>query len=142
MKILLRVLVLMMVAAVANAEQVQDLRGGYALDASVPTQMHKWEHDRKPETRLYIQQPPVIPHKIEGYQIDLKFNKCLSCHSWSNYKVTGATKVSLTHFTDRDGVELANVAERRYSCTLCHVPQTDAQPLVENEFKAIDILRR
>ena len=30
------------------------------------------------EVRNYPEQPPVIPHTIDGYQIDLNGNKCLS----------------------------------------------------------------
>ena len=33
------------------------------------------------EVRNYPEQPPVIPHTIEGYQIDMNGNKCLSCHA-------------------------------------------------------------
>jgi cytochrome c-type protein NapB len=29
---------------------------------------------------------------------------------------------------------LADVSRRRYFCTQCHVPQTDARPLVGNSF--------
>jgi cytochrome c-type protein NapB len=67
----------------------------------------------------------------------LKFNKCLTCHSWANYKDAGATKIPPTHFRDRDGNDLSNVSARRYVCTQCHVPQAEAQPLVENEFKPV-----
>ena len=31
--------------------------------------------------RNYPDQPPLIPHAIEGYALDLNANKCLSCHS-------------------------------------------------------------
>ncbi len=61
----------------------------------------------------------------------------MSCHSWSNYRESGATKISQTHFEDRDKHVLAKVSARRYFCTQCHVPQVDAEPLVENEFKPI-----
>ena len=88
-----------------------------------------------------MQQPPLIPHKTEGYEIDLKVNKCLTCHSWSNYKKSNATKISPTHFRNRDGVDLANVSAQRYFCTQCHVPQTDTQPLVENTFQSVDVLQ-
>ena len=46
--------------------------------------------------------------------------------------------ISVTHFVDRDGQVLATVSPRRYFCTQCHVPQTDAKPLVENDFRDID----
>src|SRR6188472_3166059 len=31
--------------------------------------------------RNYPEQPPIIPHSIEGYQLTLRTNRCLSCHS-------------------------------------------------------------
>lgn len=130
-------------AATLAVEPVQSLRGERAIDApSAPPQLRKWEHDSDPVPRQYVQQPPVIPHSIDGYTINKKTNKCLTCHSWANYKKSGATKISLTHFVNRDGVELANVAARRYFCTQCHVPQMQTKPLVENTFQPVDVLRR
>jgi cytochrome c-type protein NapB len=85
--------------------------------------------------RDFVQQPPLIPHTIRDYQITKNFNKCMDCHSWTRYKEFNATKVSLTHFKDRDGKELSNISPRRYFCTQCHVPQADAKPLVANTFK-------
>jgi len=46
--------------------------------------------------------------------------------------------VSVTHFMDRHFQVRAEVTPGRYFCTQCHVPQTDAQPLVESDFKAVD----
>jgi periplasmic nitrate reductase subunit NapB len=46
-----------------------------------------------------------------------------------------APMISITHFQDREGQMLADVSPRRYFCTACHVPQTNAQPLVTNEFR-------
>ncbi len=126
----------------AHAEGgLKSLRGDRPIDQeSLQPAFTKWQHDSKPIARQYIQQPPVIPHAIEGYTINKKFNKCLTCHSWANYKKAGATKVSLTHFTNRDGVELANIAARRYFCTQCHVPQLDVDPLVPNTFEPVELL--
>ncbi len=92
--------------------------------------------------RDYVQQPPLIPHSIKGYRINMKFNKCLTCHSWANYRDAGATKISQTHFSDRNENVLANVAARRYFCTQCHVPQVNAPPLVENTFEALKTIKR
>ena len=64
--------------------------------------MH-WQEDKEPIKRDYVQQPPLVPHSIEGYKVNLKFNKCLTCHSWANYKQAKATKISQTHFEDREG---------------------------------------
>jgi len=84
--------------------------------------------------RSYPEQPPVIPHAIEGYQISLATNRCLTCHRRQYVEATGAPMISVTHYVDRAGQMLADVAPRRYFCTQCHVPQTDARPLVENTF--------
>ena len=91
--------------------------------------------------RDFVQQPPLIPHAVQNYAITKNFNKCMDCHSWSRYKETGATKISLTHFKDRDGTEHANISTRRYFCLQCHVPQSDAKPLVENTFKPANALQ-
>ena len=98
--------------------------------------------DRDAIQRDYVQQPPLVPHKVDGYRINLKSNKCLSCHSWTNYKRVGATKVSQTHFSNRNGNVQANVAARRYFCLQCHVPQVNAQPLVENTFKSVSDIKK
>ena len=84
--------------------------------------------------RTYPEQPPVIPHSIEGYQLTLNTNRCLTATSASSRKGSGAPMISVTHFMDREGQMLADVSPRRYFCTACHVPQTDAQPLVPNTF--------
>ncbi|MCK5336361.1 MAG: nitrate reductase cytochrome c-type subunit [Gammaproteobacteria bacterium] len=124
------------------AEQVKSLRGAAALDEYSKTpNLNKVQNDREPIERDYVQQPPLIPHKIKGYKINIKFNKCLTCHSWANYKEADATKISQTHFSDRENNVLANIAPRRYFCTQCHVPQVNANPLVENTFKPITTIK-
>lgn len=113
-------------------------RGDVALDTEAPpVEAKQYAKDGQVIPRDYVQQPPLIPHKTEGYIISKKSNKCLSCHSWANAKESGATKISQTHFEDRDKNVLANVSARRYFCTQCHVPQVNAPPLVENTFKPI-----
>lgn len=87
------------------------------------------------QPRSYPEQPPVIPHSIDGYQLTLNTNRCLSCHSRQFVKGSGAPMISVTHFMDRDAQVLADVGPRRYFCTACHVPQTDTQPLVPNIFR-------
>jgi nitrate reductase (cytochrome), electron transfer subunit len=90
--------------------------------------------------RNYPDQPPLIPHAIEGYALDLNANKCLSCHSRRFTEQSQAPMISVTHYQDRDGNFLGGVAPRRYACLACHVPQTTAQPLVENRFTDMDAL--
>ena len=92
--------------------------------------------------RNYPEQPPVIPHTITGYQLSLNANRCLECHRREFTERTGAPMISITHFMDRDYQVLSDVAPRRYFCLQCHVPQTDARPLVENEFVDMTTLGR
>lgn len=101
----------------------------------------KGTRDSAPIERNYLQQPPLIPHKVEGYNITRNFNKCMDCHAWNRYKESGATKVSMTHFKTREGQELSNISSRRYFCLQCHVPQADARPLVGNQFKPAEGIR-
>jgi cytochrome c-type protein NapB len=90
--------------------------------------------------RNYPMQPPIIPHNIRDYQVDLNANTCLSCHSRARVSETQATMVSVTHYMDRDGNFLADISPRRYFCTQCHITQTDAKPLVSNEFTDMQTL--
>jgi len=122
---------------------LKSLRGSTDLASdSNKAEQKRLRPDSDPVDRQFVHQPPIIPHKIQGYQVNLKFNKCLTCHSWSNYKESGATKISMTHFTDRDGNDLSNVSARRYFCTQCHVPQVDAKPLVGNTYKPVRMMKR
>ncbi len=137
-KLFVFILVLGMTVLI-NAEELTSLRGSQPLDeASQTVEKKVWAKDGEVISRNYVQQPPLIPHKIKGYQINLQYNKCMSCHSWSKYKASGATKISQTHFKDRDGNDLAKVSARRYFCNQCHVPQASVKPIVENTFKPID----
>lgn len=122
---------------------LESLRGSNPLEeeSRSPT-MKKWVKNDDPIERDYVQQPPLIPHSIKGYKINVKFNKCLTCHSWANYKEAKATKISQTHFSDRENNVMANIAARRYFCTQCHVPQTDVTPLVENTFESLRTIKR
>jgi len=132
------VLALLGAAGLAQAEDVRSLRGHSDLqEKSHPPEPKRFAKDGEPIARDYVQQPPLIPHKIKGYRIDRNSNKCLSCHSWKHYREAGATKISQTHFEDRDKNVLANVSARRYFCTQCHVPQAGARPLVENTFEPV-----
>lgn len=86
------------------------------------------------QARNYPMQPPLIPHTIRNYEVNLNSNKCMACHSRQRTEDSQAPMVSVTHFMNRDGNFLAEVSPRRYFCNQCHVTQADAKPLVENTF--------
>lgn len=115
------------------------LRGRTALteEADPPRMLPQSNMDIR-QIRNYPEQPPVIPHTIEAYQIDKNVNQCLSCHARARTGDSQAPMVSITHFMDRDGQFLASVSPRRYFCNQCHVPQYPVQPPVENGFVDVD----
>lgn len=123
-------------------ENIATLRGNdLQLNKQVsPPHMAKVLNTDVKRKRNYPMQPPTIPHKIDNYQVDLKTNKCLSCHSRNRTQESQAPMISVTHYMDRDGNFLADVSPRRYFCNQCHVIQTDTTPLVGNEFIDIDDL--
>ena len=92
------------------------------------------------QVRSYPMQPPPIPHDTRGYEVNLKVNQCMSCHSRKRTGESQAPMVSVTHFMDRDGNFLAEISPRRYFCNQCHVNQTETRELFENEFVDMDVL--
>ncbi|MGJ5206651.1 nitrate reductase cytochrome c-type subunit [Bradyrhizobium sp. HKCCYLR20261] len=115
------------------------LRGPTPLNDEGPAPpMQPTKNTAEKEVRNYPEQPPVIPHSIDGYQVDMQGNKCLSCHARARTAESKAPMLSITHFMDRDGQFLASVSPRRYFCTQCHVPQSTATPPVSNDFVDID----
>lgn len=128
------------VSAAMAGDPIATLRGTEINVEPTAPMMTKEVNTDVREVRSYPEQPPTIPHNIRGYQIDLKANKCLSCHSRTAVGQSQAPMVSITHFTDRDGQTLAAVTPRRYFCTQCHVPQHTSKPLVANEFIDADKL--
>ena len=108
-----------------------------AENKSAPRMMPVKNEDLR-TVRNYPEQPPLIPHKIEGYQIDGRHNTCMTCHSRAAVGVSQAPMVSITHFMNREGQFLASVSPRRYFCNQCHVPQRNVSQQVENTFVDVD----
>ena len=94
--------------------------------------------------RPYAGAPPVIPHAVEEHlPITIQANACLDCHGAGPDAKRPANSseptpiprdhyVDLRNAPDRAGAQIAGA---RWVCTACHVPQTDARPLVVNGFK-------
>lgn len=120
---------------------LESLRGATNLEDTRPADDFKKYPREQVLESSYVYQPPLIPHNIRGYEVSLNANKCLSCHSWKNAKEMGATKISVTHYVNREDAVLADVSPRRYFCLQCHVPQANAKPLIKNDFEAVDSLK-
>ena len=122
---------------------VRSLRGPVPVpDKGTPAPIAKFPKERPRPNLQYIAQPPLIPHSIRGYEINLNSNKCLACHGWNNAERMNATRISITHFIDRNGKVLADVAPSRYFCNQCHVPQANAKPLQQNLFVPVESLQK
>lgn len=97
----------------------------------------------KPLPRAYPGAPPQIPHDIYDFlPITADSNMCVACHAqpgeWGKKREKGApTPIPPSHYTDlrnAPGKVTDHLIEARYNCNQCHVPQTDAPPLVQNSF--------
>ncbi len=120
---------------------LESLRGATNLEDTRPADDFKKFPREQVLDSSFVYQPPLIPHNIRGYEVSLNANKCLSCHSWKNAKEMGATKISVTHYVNREDAVLSDVSPRRYFCLQCHVPQANAKPLIKNNFEAVDSLK-
>jgi cytochrome c-type protein NapB len=86
--------------------------------------------------------PPTIPHTIDRYlPITANDNQCMDCHDWYNRigrkYVKGKKKLPMpkSHYGGFGGKGVKDqMSGARYTCVQCHVPATDAKPLVSNTF--------
>lgn len=126
-------------AAIAD-DPIATLRNWVINEEPTPPETPKISNTDLRQGRNYPEQPPVIPHSIRGYQIDLNSNRCLTCHSRKATEQSQAPMVSVTHFMDRDGQVRTSVSPRRFFCTQCHVTQLKVRPLTGNTFIDVDSL--
>lgn len=134
-KFLISILLIGALFGLGQSEVLQGLRGDIAVDEE-NTEVEPYQMQEGITLyKNYRQQPPLIPHKIEKYQINLKANQCLRCHSWpynSDFKTVAAPE---SHFIDaQSGTRTDYIAAGRWFCTQCHVPQSNAPELIDNTF--------
>lgn len=103
----------------------------YAAPADIPGQRPKLP-------RAYPGAPPRIPHGILDFlPITRAQNACLECHDRATAAENGVLPIPASHYHDlrrAPDAERETIAGARYVCVSCHVPQTDAPPLVGNTF--------
>ena len=117
-------------ADVASLRGVQDLTAVSTEPAKKDLMVVEGGIDRS-----YKEQPPMVPHEVDKYEITLKNNGCLKCHSEKTYEKEKAPKIGDSHYLDRDGNVLETLSSRRYFCNQCHAPQLKGDPLVQNNFE-------
>ena len=123
----------------APATPVASLRGS---DAATPDQAPavREQIGKKPGlqdkvARTFVGQPPLIPHATDNFdEVTLADNQCPECHGTQHHVAKNAPRISDSHFVSATGQKLADTDNRRHACQLCHVPQFDAKPLVDNQF--------
>jgi len=130
----------------ALAAPIDALRGDLPITATEPApELFKYINDKENIPRNFKQQPPLVPHTTEKYPINLTENGCLKCHMKGATPETDEDKeaksvpMSESHYVDRKGVKHDKPVGSRHFCTQCHVPQADAEPLVENTFKSVAV---
>lgn len=121
----------------AQALEVISERGSAIEAPSAKPEKHKVEVVQGGFERDWKTQPPLIPHDIEKYEISLRQNGCLKCHSEATAEKEKTKPTPESHFLDRDGKKLDHLSSRRYFCTQCHAPQLTGAPLVENSFEGV-----
>ena len=114
---------------------VDSLRGAELTATSMKPEKRKVEVVQGGFDRSFKEQPPMIPHGIEKYAIDLRQNGCMKCHSEATAEKENTKPTPESHYLDRDGNKLDKLSSRRYFCTQCHTVQMDGEPLVENLFE-------
>lgn len=145
-KVMLAALAAAFAAACATqlAAPPQTLRGTGAAAEDKVFEERGWQGkmpgSQKPIARTYSTQPPLIPHATENLdEVTLEGNQCLTCHGLETYQQIGAPRLGNRHFVGNDA-KSGKVAGARHACVMCHVPQADAKPLVDNTFKGDGIV--
>lgn len=88
--------------------------------------------ETKKLTRSHENAPPQIPHMVDSTMISLKRHECMECHTNNKKAPKEAPKMKPSHYTNQAGKVMKTVYQGRYFCFQCHVPQSDAKPIVKN----------
>jgi cytochrome c-type protein NapB len=133
----------------AAGEAIDELNMGLSKTSvfATPTPTPYDYSDAKPGRNDWLPRawegaPPQIPHRVEEYlPVVAEDNQCLDCHDRPKYigepkntdrSTKNKSPMSRDHYAD-ETLEIVDGA--RFNCTQCHVPQSDAAPLVESTFR-------
>ncbi|MEE9494824.1 MAG: nitrate reductase cytochrome c-type subunit [Gammaproteobacteria bacterium] len=133
------------IAGNATKEMNMGLSKDSVFDTPTPTAYDY--SDAKPGKNEWLPRawegiPPQIPHRTEMYlPVVTADNQCLDCHDTPKYigkpknmdrTIKNKSPMSRQHYTDDT---LDTMAGARFNCMQCHVPQSNAAPLVESTFQ-------
>lgn len=80
--------------------------------------------------------PPVVPHGVTDFlPITSSDNYCVDCHGVAEKEEGEPTPIPASHYAEppeKSPETERELAGARHLCLACHVPQTDAPPLVPN----------
>jgi cytochrome c-type protein NapB len=144
---ILLLLALLCGLGVALAQTPAELAGPPApMDTIAQEPVPKWVTDDVRRMRAYPEQPPTIPHSIDGYQLSVNTNRCMSCHKREHTQASGAPMISVTHFQTRDGQMLADISPRRFlhrvPCAAGQCAAADREPLQGYERTGLQARRK
>lgn len=91
-------------------------------------------------TRTFVGQPPLVPHAIDKYvPLTAEENACMDCHQTEEIRGQKIPQIGISHFSKSVKTKAGKPALEmsRFQCDSCHVPQVDAQPLVESRFVGV-----
>lgn len=117
------------------ADSVVSLRGAELTKMSAEPARMKLMEMQGGFGRSFKEQPPMVPHEVDKYEVNIKVNGCMKCHSPETYEKEKSPMIGESHFLDRDGNKLETLSSRRYFCNQCHAPQLKGDPLVKNTFE-------
>jgi len=107
-------------------------------DPLVPTTVAKDPGENELLGSYFSGSPPVIPHVVDDFvPIRIGEHMCLECHDLTDQigqetMAGDATPMPASHYRNEDVSE--GMSGARFTCTQCHAPQTDAEPLVANTY--------
>jgi cytochrome c-type protein NapB len=91
-------------------------------------------------SRTFVGQPPMVPHTVEQYvPLTIEENACMECHQTEEIRGQKIPQIGTSHFSKTAKTKAGKPALEmsRFQCDSCHVPQVNAQPLVDSRFVGV-----
>lgn len=138
---LIAALAVTMVACASTSVQLSSLRTQSVSSLDTAPDVKDYQGTRPGQAalidRTFTEQPPLVPHSVQGYDISAAENACWECHNSDEFKGKKMPMVGKSHLIQSaDAKAEPRLNMLRWQCDSCHVPQVAAKPLVGNDFKS------